>query len=248
MTILKVLSYNLHKGFSPSNRYWKLPEMRDAINALDANIIFLQEVQGKLKKSRERKLTEPEIPQTDFLAATSWLEKIYAKNAIYGEAHHGNSILSQYKVLQWDNINVSFYKRHSRSFIHAVIDVTRQPVHVICVHFGLFKAERSLQLKILAERIHDHVPQDAPLIIAGDFNDWQAQLSLTLESELHLQEVYKTFHGHYAKTFPATRATLKVDRIYYRGFGLRLAKVLNHEPWKHLSDHLPLYAELKMLR
>lgn len=245
MPILKILSYNLHKGFSSGNRQWKLPEMRHAINLLNADIVFLQEVQGKLKRRKEKKLSEPEMPQTDFLAQ-EWAEKIYAKNAVYGEAHHGNSILSQYPILTWENINVALSKRASRSLLHAVVDIHQKSIHMICIHFGLFKAERMIQLKLLIERINAYVPEKAFLIIAGDFNDWQAKTSAQLEDELQLQEVYKTFHGHYAKTFPASHAAFKVDRIYYRGFGLRIAKVYNEEPWKHLSDHLPLYAELKM--
>lgn len=242
--IIKVLSYNLHKGFSSGNRHWKLPEMRTAINALNADLILLQEVQGKLKKRREKKLTEPETPQTDFLAGEIWPEKIYGKNAVYGNAHHGNSILSQHKVLTWENINVSFSKRASRSLLHAVVEIDQQAVHVVCIHLGLFKTEREQQLNILEQRINEHVPATAPLIIAGDFNDWQKAASEQLEGELKLREVYKTFHGRYAKTFPAARPTLNIDRIYYRGFGLRKAAVCNEATWRHLSDHLPLYAEL----
>jgi endonuclease/exonuclease/phosphatase family metal-dependent hydrolase len=244
MDVLKVLSYNLHKGFSAGNRQWKLPEMRDALNSIAPDLCLLQEVQGKLKKRREKKLSEPEIPQTEFLAEAEWQEQIYGKNAVYGDAHHGNGILSQHKILAWDNINVSLSKRASRSLLHAVIEFKGQTVHVICVHLGLFKAERLLQLSLLNERINEHVPQYMPLIIAGDFNDWQKTASEKLQEELNLREVYQTFHGSYAKTFPASRPTFQVDRIYYRGFGLRLAKVFNEDPWKKLSDHLPLYAEL----
>ncbi len=244
MNILRVVSYNLHKGFSSSNRLWKLPEMRTAINNLNADLILLQEVQGKLKKRKEKKLTEPEIPQIDFLAAENWLEKIYGKNAVYGAAHHGNSILSQHKVLSWENINVAYSKRASRSLLHAIIGVNDQTIHTICIHLGLFKTERKQQLQILTNHINKHVPTHVPLIIAGDFNAWQKNATERLEYELQLREVYKTFHGHYALTFPASRPTLRIDRIYYRGFGLRAAHVFNEEPWKQLSDHLPLYAEL----
>lgn len=243
MNIIKVLSYNVHKGFSSTNRHWKLPEMRAAMNALNADIILLQEVQGKLQKHKEKKLTEPETPQTEFLAQDTWLEKVYGKNAVYGEAHHGNSILSQHKILSWENINVAFSKRASRSLLHAILEINQQTVHVVCIHLGLFKAERKHQLKLLAERINAFVPTDAPLIIAGDFNDWQKAASEHLEGQLKLNEVYQTFHGHYAKTFPAARPAFSVDRIYYRNLGLRIASVFNEEPWKHLSDHLPLYAE-----
>lgn len=244
MNVLKVLSYNLHKGFSANNRQWLLPQMREAIDKVGADVVLLQEVQGKLKKRKEKKLTQPEVPQTEFLGEGSGFETIYGKNAVYGAAHHGNSILSQHNIVNWENINVAFSKRASRSFLHAVIQFNQQHIHVVCIHLGLFKAERKQQLKLLSDRINAHVPLKTPLIIAGDFNDWQKQAKEHLEDELNLEEVYKTFHGSYAKTFPASRPTFHVDRIYYRGFGLRVAKVLKEPPWQSLSDHLPLYAEL----
>ncbi len=246
MKTLKVLSYNLHKGFSANNRHFCLPEIRAAINAIAPDVCFLQEVQGKLRKRKEKKLTFPEIPQTEYLAEQHWQAGIYGKNAVYGDAHHGNGILSQYPVLNWDNINVAFSKRASRSLLHALLEVNQTTVHVICVHLGLFKAERTQQLNMLYHRINDFVPDNMPLIIAGDFNDWHKKASRTLEEKLNLQEVHQVFHGDYAKTFPSNKARLTVDRIYYRGFGLRWAKVLNGQPWEKLSDHLPVYAELML--
>src|SRR5690606_2962597 len=39
-----VLTLNTHKGLSPLNRRFVLPELRDAIRAVGADIVFLQEV------------------------------------------------------------------------------------------------------------------------------------------------------------------------------------------------------------
>jgi endonuclease/exonuclease/phosphatase family metal-dependent hydrolase len=208
--------------------------------------VFLQEVQGKHKKSRLKKIISPEIPQTEFLAESHWPYYIYGKNAVYGAAHHGNALLSKFPFVDWDNINVALTQRASRSLLHGIITLSSMQIHVICIHLGLFKAERKIQLTLLSERIKEHIPDDAPLIIAGDFNDWQGLAENHLEMELGLKEVYKEFHGEHAKTFPTTRPTMRVDRIYYRGFGLKQTLVLSDEPWNKLSDHLPLYAKLTL--
>jgi endonuclease/exonuclease/phosphatase family metal-dependent hydrolase len=48
------------------------------------------------------------------------------------------------------------------------------------------------------------------------------------------------------RTFPAAFPWLRLDRIYQRGFAVRSARVLHGSPWKQLSDHAPLIAELEL--
>ena len=43
---LNVLTLNVHKGFTFFNRRFILPELRDAVRATDADLVFLQEVHG----------------------------------------------------------------------------------------------------------------------------------------------------------------------------------------------------------
>jgi len=42
--MLKVATYNIHKGFSPLNRRVVLHELRERLHELNADIVFLQEV------------------------------------------------------------------------------------------------------------------------------------------------------------------------------------------------------------
>src|SRR5690606_5729050 len=100
-----------------------------------------------------------------------WPHYAYGKNAIYKSGHHGNAILSKYPFKYWENIDISSSQYASRSILHGVIDLPGKdvPLHTLCVHMGLFQAERSRQIKTLIERIESHVPHDEPLLIAGDF-------------------------------------------------------------------------------
>jgi len=41
---LTVLTLNVHKGFTPFNRRFILPELREAVRATGADLVFLQEV------------------------------------------------------------------------------------------------------------------------------------------------------------------------------------------------------------
>lgn len=242
---LKVLTYNIHKGFSAGNTRFVLHEIKDALQTINPDLVFLQEIHGEHHSHKKSIANWPTESQFEFLADELWPHFAYAKNAVYPKGNHGNAILSKYPILGWENIDVSLIKSASRSLLHAIIDVPGWPqnIHAICAHLGLFKAERHQQLTTLSERIESHVPHHEPLLVAGDFNDWRGHAEDHLETDLGLQEVFRKLTGHLARSFPAWQPTLKVDRIYFRGLKPDLCKLFHKEPWHKLSDHIPLYAE-----
>ena len=133
-----------------------------------------------------------------------------------------------------------------RGLLHGVIDIpwSDKPLHAICVHLGLFESERSTQVRSLCDRIENHISDDEPLIIGGDFNDWRGRASGALSESHELQEAFQSVHGIHARTFPSWLPALRLDRIYYRGLNVMKARCLNEEPWNQLSDHAALVAEL----
>jgi len=244
---ISLLSYNVHKCFQTHSQRHIATDIHEALKEADPDLVLLQEVQGQHRKNRFQYQHDPETPDYELLAQDYWPHIIYGKNAIYKDAHHGNAILSKMPLGDWENIDISRMVRASRSILHVSIDGKRKyPLHIICVHLGLFKQERIEQLETLSKRIHEHVPDDCPMIIAGDFNDWLRHATNPMEKELGLKEVFKETTGDYAKTFPAKWPTLRVDRIYYRGLKLIKSNVLKDPPWRELSDHLPVYAEFEL--
>lgn len=246
---IKVLTYNIHKGFSTGNRRFVLHDIKDSLRQVDADVVFLQEIQGERNISKSRFDDWPNNRQFEFLADQVWQHHAYGKNAIYKSGHHGNAILSKFPFIEWENIDVSFMRTASRSLLHGTIRLpeTDQKIHIICVHLGLFGREREHQLSTLVKRISSHVPADEPLIIAGDFNDWRGQAERHLHHGLGVKEVFKNTHGSYARTFPAALPVLSMDRIYFRGLDIVDCNRLHGQPWSHLSDHTPLLAEFRIL-
>lgn len=244
----RVLTYNIHKGFNAGNRRFVLHQIREALIAADADLLFLQEMQGEHQHHEKKILDWPVLSQFEFLAEDTWPFYAYGKNAIYNAGHHGNAILSKFPFEHWENINVSPFPWASRSLLHGVIRLPQssQDVHIVCIHFGLIGKERRLQISKLCDRITSHVPQDAPLIIAGDFNDWLGQAEHLFHDHLGLQEVFRETHGRYARTFPAWMPLLPMDRIYYRGLTPVSCERLTHTPWHMLSDHAPLTASFTL--
>lgn len=248
-TSIKVLTYNIHKGFSASNLRFILHEIKSSLRYIDADVVFLQEVHGERNISKNRFDDWPNNQQFEFLADQVWHHHAYGKNAIYKSGHHGNAILSKYPFVEWENINVSLMRSASRSLLHGTIQLPKknQKIHIICVHLGLFGAERELQLSTLAQRINSHVPPNEPLIIAGDFNDWRGRAEHHLHQNLGVKEVFKNMRGAYARTFPAWLPVLSMDRIYYRGLNVVNCSHLQGQPWRRMSDHIPLFAEFKLI-
>ena len=246
---LQVASYNIHKGLSFFNRRVVLHGMRDSLINLNPEIMFLQEVQGHHAHGAHRSEGWRAKPQHEFIAGDQWNDFAYGKNSVYEHGHHGNAILSRYPILRWENVDISSHAFESRGLLHCELAVPNmaQPLHAICLHLALNESGRRKQLHQLSERIRRMVPDNAPLIIAGDFNDWRQRTSNYLATELNLKEVFQTHHGHHARSFPAALPFLSLDRIYVRGFNIASAQVLHGQSWRRLSDHAALTAQLNPL-
>lgn len=243
---LRVLSYNIHKGFSTGNRRFVLARIKEAIRAVHADVVFLQEVLGEHADHAERVSGWPGESQLEFLADSVWHHYAYGKNAVYDAGHHGNAILSKYPIAAWENLDISMHRFEKRGILHAQLDVPGHDsaVHCLCLHLGLSESGRRGQIERLVARVNATVASDDPLLIAGDFNDWSKRATSALESGVGAVEVYQRKHGRHPRTFPALLPILPLDRIYARGFDVDLAEVMQGAPWNTLSDHAALYAEL----
>lgn len=244
MQQLKILTYNIHKGYCTGNRRFVLESMRNLIEETGADIVFLQEIHGVTRKRKRdpERFSYPDRPHFEYLADQSWPHYAYGRNAIYRKGDHGNAILSKYPFVSWENINVALMKRASRSILHGVIEIPGRHfrLHTLCVHLGLFEQERRDQLQVLTDRIDSHVPHDEPMIIAGDFNDWRRRAEAHFHTRLDVDELFIELEGSHARTWPIWAPVLPMDRIYYRGVEPLACECLNRGPWRELSDHAAL--------
>ena len=243
MPAVNILSLNAHMGFDVFNRRVVLAELRDAIRTASSDLVVLQEVLGAHAGHASKHEGWPAEPQYEFLADTVWPQHAYGRNAVYPEGHHGNALLSRFPIATHDNLDVSLHGHEPRGLLHCVIEVPgcATPLHTICVHLGLRESHRRLQLRMLCETVEDAIPADAPLIVAGDFNDWRRR-GHALMQRCGLHEAFHHAGGRLAATFPASWPLLTLDRIYLRNASARRPRVLSGRPWSRLSDHLPLTA------
>jgi endonuclease/exonuclease/phosphatase family metal-dependent hydrolase len=243
---LHIATYNIHKGFSHFNRRMMVHELRDHLRRLNADIIFLQEVQGQNRRHASRFEDWPDEPQYEFLADQVWKDFAYGRNAVYDHGHHGNAILSRYPIISAENQDVSTHAYESRGLLHCAIDVpgAKPPVHCICVHLALNERGRRHQVGALVERMHREAPDGEPLIVAGDFNDWRNLAGKRLAEDLGLREALADHRGKPARSFPSNFPVLRLDRIYVRGFSVRQTEVHHGRSWSRISDHAALSAHL----
>ncbi len=241
----KVLSYNIHKGFSSGNLKFTLRQIKQSIQQIQPDLVCLQEILGYHEHHKKHFPQHPHFSQPEYLAEGLWPHLTYGKNAVYPKGHHGNAILSRYSIQFWENQDISLNSLERRGMLHSILKIPKlaTPLHIICIHLGLFETDRNYQINTLCDRIRATIPNNEPLLVAGDFNDWRKVASAALLNEVGLTEAFLEFQGSHAKTFPVWLPALSLDRIYYRGLKLENAICLKDAPWSKLSDHAPLFCE-----
>lgn len=241
----KVLTINTHKGFTAFNRRFILPELRDAVRAVEADIVCLQEVMGAHEAHSQLFDNWPETSHYEFLADSMWNDFAYGRNAVYPQGHHGNAVLSRFPIVHFDNRDISVEGHEKRGMLHCQMTVPGQNIriHVICVHLGLHEKHRQAQLSLLCKLVNE-LPEGEPVVVAGDFNDWRQRASHLLKKEAGLDEVFTRATGRPARTFPARFPMLRLDRIYVKHASVSAPSTINLQQWRHLSDHAPLAVEI----
>ena len=234
---VKLLTINVHKGLCQLHRRPIIVELKEAVSRVDVDVVCLQEVLG---------VREGQRPQYETLADTIWSDHAYGKNAAGPSGDHGNAILSRWPIAQSRNHDVSQPGDEARGVLHCQLTLAGIPsgLHVFCVHLGLRDSHRRHQMARLVELLAD-LPANAPVVVAGDFNDWQQRADAQL-APVGLREVHVISQGRPRRSFPAVWPVLALDRIYVRGMAASKPLPLPRRPWWALSDHIPVGASLSL--
>ncbi|GIX23404.1 MULTISPECIES: endonuclease/exonuclease/phosphatase family protein [Caldimonas] len=245
---LRVATYNIHKGVrgvGPLKRL-EIHNLGLGVEALDADLVFLQEVRRFHRRDARRFARTwfgwPEQSQADFLAPEGYVAA-YRTNAVTRDGEHGNALLSRWPIGEVGHHDVSDHRFEQRGLLHVPVQWQGMELHAVVAHFGLIHASRVRQVERLADFIERHVPSDAMLVVAGDFNDWSEKLDPALH-ELGLQRAGDP-RGRWPPTFPSRVPVFALDRVYTRGLRCLSTFVPRGTSWARMSDHLPLVAELE---
>jgi endonuclease/exonuclease/phosphatase family metal-dependent hydrolase len=243
---LRVATYNIHKGVrgvGPRKRL-EIHNLGLAIEALDADLVFLQEV--RLYHARDARRFErtwfgwPAQGQAEFLAPEGY-GVAYRSNAITRDGEHGNALLSRWPLGDIGHHDVSDHRFEQRGLLHVPVQWHDTTVHTVVAHLGLIHSSRMRQVQRLAEYIEANVPAGAPLIVAGDFNDWGERLDVSMRS----LRLTRAAGARPTPTFPSLVPVFALDRIYTRALRCCSMHAPRGTTWARMSDHLPLVAELE---
>lgn len=238
---IRIATYNIHKGvqgLGPVRRL-EIHNLVLAVEALDADVVCLQEVRQHNQREAKHFALWPAQGQADFLAPPGY-EAVYRTNAITRHGEHGNALLSRWPVLSHQHEDISDHRLEQRGVLHVTLNVYNKLVHVLVVHLGLVKSSRARQIAQLKCFIQREIPPDAPLLLAGDFNDWGQSVQLALaQADLHAWGVSQP-------TFPSRLPLAQLDYVFARGLKPVSLTVPHGRVWSRMSDHLPLIAEFTL--
>jgi endonuclease/exonuclease/phosphatase family metal-dependent hydrolase len=242
MTVLRIATYNIHKGvqgLGPVRRL-EIHNLGHAVEQLDADVVCLQEVR-KLHRREEQYFTRwPALPQAEFLCPEGYYA-VYQTNARTKHGEHGNALLSRWPVVSQGHEDMSDHRFEQRGLLHVELKVGRRMVHVVVLHLGLIAGSRVRQVEQMVRFIEREIPRTAPIVVAGDFNDWGGKLRPVLQAH-----GFQDFVGERALTYPSRLPIAQLDYVYARGMKPVGMEIPRGRIWWRMSDHLPLIAEFKL--
>ena len=238
--ILRVVTWNIHKGvqgLGPVRRL-EIHNIGHAVEQLDADLVCLQEVRFVNRREQKRFARWPEQPQAEFLAPEGY-ESVYRTNAVTRHGEHGNALLSRWPVLSHRHEDMSDHRFEQRGLLHVQVQAVGRLVHVVVVHLGLVPASRVRQTEQLLRYVDREIPGDAPVLVAGDFNDWGTGLGQRMA-----RAGFAEWREQPTPTYPSRLPLNQLDHVYVRGLRPQGAMVPSGRIWRRMSDHLPLVVEL----
>lgn len=223
MKKLRLISYNLHKGLDPLGRSIGMAPIKAALQKLSPDFLLVQELAVKHRD----KFVENQLED---LADARWKHQAYGRNAVYPKGHHGNAILSSWAISRFHNLDLTVHPLERRGILHAEIAGSRT-LHLLTTHLDLLEFTRKSQVEKILEYLAT-IPAEDAVIFAGDFNDWASRLGSIFQA-VGFQEFSQA-------TFPSWLPVLPLDRIYTRNIEIGSFQVFTDQPWRRLSDHLPM--------
>ena len=232
------MTYNIHKGIGGVDRRYDIERIVEAISHCDPEIVFLQEVDDGVPRSRNQR-------QVDVLAERlGFAHHAFQANVLLRTGQYGNAILSRFPLNDIANVDLTIplKKRRRALAAHCRVDTKHgsRTVLLLNMHLGLAGFERRLQIRRLLKcQLLRRTHPETPVIAAGDLNDVYGRLGKsTFEPE-----GFRLAGGN-INTFPAFLPVRPLDRVYFRG-RLRVDHTYASRTLvaKAASDHLPLVTE-----
>ncbi|HEX9444338.1 MAG TPA: endonuclease/exonuclease/phosphatase family protein [Candidatus Binatia bacterium] len=231
MPLISALSYNIHECVGIDGR--RDPgRIGEIIKESRADIVGLQEVHSESDGSVESH-------QMSYLAASAGLQAAPGRFLQRKNGEYGNVLLTKFKILNLERIDLTVPGREPRGAIDADLDIGGETVRVVVTHLGLRPAERRWQVKRLLRALSDE--RTRMTIVLCDLNEWWPR-------SRPLRWLEARFGKHrLLPTFPAPLPIFCLDRIFVSPpSALVSMSQFKVPPARRASDHLPLIARIQV--
>ncbi|OGO91694.1 MAG: hypothetical protein A3F10_03430 [Coxiella sp. RIFCSPHIGHO2_12_FULL_42_15] len=232
-----LLSYNIRKGKGYRKSTPSIKDIADYLQQTHCDILFCQEI-------TESTTDHGSESQCCNIAHILQMNHHYGPNAYHRQGNHGNAIFSKFETEYHCNLNISTSALEYRGILYAVVKMPNtKRLHLFNVHLGLTPGQRQKQMNLLLTYINKVVPHDEPLIIAGDFNDFDGKVEKLITENKNLKNAMHALPEKNRKTWPSYKPKFQLDHVFYHNLTLKEVKVFeNDAPGESLSDHLPIYS------
>lgn len=230
--MLRVASYNVHRCIGTDGRFDPV-RVAQVLASIDPDVAALQEIDTGLRMWNG-------IDPLDFLARAGGMRPVEGPAVEHSWGFFGNAILTRRRITGSRRIDLTLPGREPRCAMAVDIEIgAGRTLRVIAAHLGLAGAERAHQVSRLLAEV-EGVPEDVPLVVLGDFNEWRPRATLR-----HLDSCLGRSFA--VPSFPSGIPFLALDRIWVRPHAALLSVQVRRTPLARVaSDHLPVEAVLDL--
>ncbi|MEM9232173.1 MAG: endonuclease/exonuclease/phosphatase family protein [Pseudomonadota bacterium] len=224
---LRIASYNIRKARGLDQRRDPC-RVLDVINALEADIVVLQEADLRLGRRRAAIPRQMIANHSDYdVAPLAQFEESLG--------WHGNAVLSRRGLDVTATARLELPGLEPRGAAMVDLSGTFQ-MTIVATHLGLRRRDRKAQQAAICAAL----PAQKNSIVAGDFNEWSPANGLEqFERELKVHAP--------GPSFPTRLPLAKLDRFAMRA-SLQIVASGTHSSKvaRRASDHLPVWADIAL--
>jgi len=205
---IRVLSYNIHHG-EGVDRKLDLDRIATAIRSVNPDLVALQEVDRKVKRSQS-------VDQPAELAKRTGMQAVFGANIPLQGGEYGNAILARFPLIRHKNhLLPTVDGSEQRGVIESEYQLPDgRSLLLLATHLD-FRAddrERLASVKVIEELTARH--PDQPALLAGDLNDTPESRTL-----MQLTKTWQTVNKQPLATVPVDSPTKQIDFILFRPRG-----------------------------
>ena len=233
---VRVMSYNVHVGTGMDKKL-DLPRVAEVIRRERPDLVGLQEVDRGVERTGR-------VDQIEELARLTGMHYAFAPNLAYQGGWYGVAVLSRFPILASEHARFQHMREaERRGYLRVEVSVGGRAVSFVTTHLDYQHDDNRLYE---TRQLLEALPRtDAPLIVAGDFNEEPAGASYKLMLSRFADAWAAGAGGSDGLTYPADKPRKRIDYIFHaprERTSARRARVVE----SLASDHRALVAEIEL--